>query len=74
MPSNGKTVRGAPFLQVVRDTPMASSTVQTRVDSKRMSGLQTTAATGLWVASSSSVPRPVTAHEGSIVTWWRGNE
>lgn len=30
-----------------RDTPIASSTVRTRVGSKRTSGLQTTAATGL---------------------------
>lgn len=70
---HGKTDGVLVSSSVVRDTPMASSTVQTWVDSKRMSGLQATAATGLCVADSSSVAGPVTAHEGSIVTWWRGN-
>lgn len=60
---NGKTEGCSSPPGFARDTPTASSTVQTRVGSKRMSGLQTTAATGLWAASSSSVPRPVTAHE-----------
>lgn len=70
---HGKTDGCTPVLQVVRDTPKASSTTRTRADSEASgwpaghSGYR-----ALWAASSSGVLRPVTAHEGSIVTWWGG--
>lgn len=57
--------------KAVRDTPRAIPKVQPRVEGERVSGLQSTAAIGQEALS--SVLQPVTAHEGSIVTWWRGN-